>query len=157
MVGSTSKPERNLNLHRPRLPALYFPAQFSFVTWWSTAFHGPFVFVRLVAYRSKPPEPPGRFDTRKSVSRSEERYACLSSYMLLTVGPRFTGTDHASATVSLVATHMSKPPSVPPRSEKRNNSSPSKRGTGRWSLCGLLSSATRLAGPKDPSATCALT
>jgi hypothetical protein len=68
--------------------------------------------------------PPGRFEAKKSVSRSEEMYAWTSTSSVLRGEPRFMGADQASNTLSLVATHRSGIVE-PGRAEVRNISRPS--------------------------------
>src|SRR6185295_3831629 len=96
------------------------------------------------------PKPPGRSDVTKRLRPSDDRYEGPSFEGLFTTGPRFTGVDQLSDTVWRVDAQRSAPPSVPGRFEKKMISRPSKRIVGRRSACGLLSSETSVAGPKDP-------
>src|SRR3989442_14313737 len=93
---------------------------------------------------------------------SHARAGAPSSNSLLTGRPRFTGVDQESAVVSRVDTPISLAPiplgTIPPgRLEARNIFNPSPRMAVRGSFDGLLSSAARAAGPKEPSGPKALT
>src|SRR4030095_9935885 len=105
------------------------------------------------------PKVPGRVEKKKSVSRSEEISGEISPSVLLTMGPRLTGSDHASNTVSRVETHRSLLfPNEPGRFELMNISSPSCRIEGDMDEPNASPSSTiRKAGPKEPSAACSLT
>src|SRR5882724_9192415 len=104
-----------------------------------------------------PPTLPGRNGEWKYSSvPSKERAGPPSINALFTTGPRFTGADQGSEVLARVATHRSntwegRPGGGgidPGRLEVRNISMPSRRMAGAWSLKGLLSSATKTAGPK---------
>src|SRR5262249_49134356 len=71
--------------------------------------------------------------------------------MVFTVGPTFTGVDHASSVVARVETHRSPLPTLQVRSDWKIISSPSWRMAVRVSRPGLLSSGTTADGPNEPS------
>src|SRR4030095_7866701 len=107
-------------------------------------------------YRSATPKLPGRVEKKKSVSRTDEISGERSPTVLLTMGPRLTGSDHTSSTLSRVETHRSlELPNEPGRFELMNISNPSCRIEGDVDEpTASPSSRIRKAGPKEPSAAC---
>ncbi len=72
---------------------------------------------RVAIHRSKPPDPPGRSDSKKSDRPSAEILGTFSQAGLLIVDPRFTGSPQGSEMVARVVTQRSISPSPPGRTE----------------------------------------
>ncbi len=112
--------------------------------------HSAFVVSRVVTHMSQLPDPPGRFEWKKSIRPSAEMFGVASADGLLTVGPRFTGVLHGSLVVARVVTHMS---SFPDRLDIKKSSRPSAEMLWDQSIDELLTVGPRLTGVvQSPSA-----
>lgn len=119
-----------------------------------TRYGFPVSFERVIQYRSASPWPPGLVEKKISSVRLNEMAPRCSMNAVLIGAPMFTGGPHGSDVLLRVDTHRSKlggPAGelgmLPVRFEVRNSSSPSRRGIGKKSPAGVLSSGTWVAGP----------
>jgi hypothetical protein len=103
-------------------------------------------------HRSKNPKPPSRRDMKNRVDPSGEGVGRRSSAGLLTAGPRLIGGPKELAVVGRSATHRSNTPTVPERSEAKNNARPSAEIVGLTSVAALLTTGPRLATTEKGSA-----
>ena len=90
---------------------------------------------------------------QRASSPSNDSDGNTSRDAVFTSGPRFVGADHGSWTDLRTDCHRSNAPMTPGRPEAKMISRPSRRTVGVKSACGLLSSATSVAGPAHPPGT----